>query len=84
MYVAPDSLETNLADSAIASGSEIIGHAIRRTAFHTPKRKHYRMLYTVTGSQTRVLRVLEPGQKFTNEAELNLDFEVFEPGLRFL
>jgi hypothetical protein len=55
-------LETHAMQHAQVSEGKKLGHNVREKLFKTRQGRRYRLLYSVAGTDVRVLRVRGPGQ----------------------
>ena len=59
---AVEKLERNADGCALALENSLVQREIRQTHFKTPRGRMYRMVFTIVGSDVRVLAVRGPGQ----------------------
>ena len=64
-------LEENAGGCALAPDNSLVTSEIRQTLFKTPRGRMYRMVFTIVGSNVRVLAIRGPGQAPLKRRDLN-------------
>ena len=68
---AIDHLERNADGCGLAPENSLVQREIRQTLFKTPRGRMYRMVFTIVGSDARVLAIRGPGQAPLKRRDLN-------------
>ena len=67
---AVEQLERNADGCELALENSLVNREIRQTHFKTPRGRMYRMVFTIVGSDVRVLAIRGPGQAPLNRRDL--------------
>ncbi len=67
---AVERLERNADGCSIAPENVLVNREIRQTLFKTPRGRMYRMVFTIVGSDVRVLAIRGPGQALLKRRDL--------------
>ena len=67
---AVEPLERNADGCSLALENSLVKREIRQTLFKTPRGRMYRMVFTIVGSDVRVLAIRGPGQAPLNRRDL--------------
>ena len=67
---AIEQLERNADECELALENSLVTREIRQTHFKTPRGRMYRMVFTIVGSDVRVLAIRGPGQAPLNRRDL--------------
>jgi toxin ParE1/3/4 len=67
---AVDQLERNADGCALAPENSLVKRELRQTMFKTPRGRMYRMVFTIVGSDARVLAIRGPGQPPLKRSDL--------------
>ena len=67
---AVEQLERNADGCALALKNSLVKRELRQSLFKTPRDRTYRMVFTIVGSDVRVLAIRGPGQAPLNRSDL--------------